>query len=267
MGSPSNEPGRYDDEVSHRVTITRDFWLQATEVTQGQFQDAMSYNPSFFPSCGRSCPVEQVNWHEAAAYCNALSSREGLGQCYTCSGSGREVSCDMSSRYSTPYTCPGYRLPTEAEWEHAARAGTATALYTGSINILGRKNAPVLDPIAWYGGNSGVSYSGGFDCSGWPERQQNASSCGTHPVRQKRPNSLGLYDILGNVFEWCHDWYGAYPTGVETNPVGPGTGSVRVLRGGSWFNLARYVRAANRLGSTPGSRDNGIGFRPSRSLP
>jgi formylglycine-generating enzyme required for sulfatase activity len=267
MGSPTGEPGKRVDEISHPVTITRDFWLQATEVTQGQFQDAMGYNPSNFTSCGQNCPVERVSWSEAAAYCNALSLREGLRQCYSCSGSGREVSCDTSSRYSTLYTCPGYRLPTEAEWEHAARAGTTTALYTGSITILGEMNAPALDPIAWYGGNSGVSYSGGFDCSSWTERQRNASTCGTHPVRQKRPNSLGLYDMLGNVWEWCHDWYGEYPTGVETDPVGPGAGSGRVLRGGSWNLNAGFTRTAYRDKRAPGSHFSNFGFRPSRSLP
>ena len=265
MGSPADEPGRFTNEVQHRVTLTRDFLLQRTEVTQGQFEDVMGYNPSQYPGCGRNCPVEQVSWHESAAYCNALSTREGLGTCYSCSGSGRDVSCEPSSRWSSPYVCPGYRLPTEAEWEHAARAGTTTALYTGPISILGQSNAPALDPIAWYSGNSGASYSGAYDCSGWGERQRQSSTCGPHPVGQKRANSWGLHDVFGNVLEWCHGWYGSYPNGAVTDPAGAANGSKRVYRGGSWYRYARYLRAARRGRYAPGNRGYNLGFRPARS--
>ena len=265
MGSPASEPGRYDDEIQHRVTLTRDFLLQSTEVTQGQFEEVMGYDPSRYTGCGRSCPVERVNWHESAAYCNALSTREGLDACYSCSGSGREVRCEPSSRWSSPYVCPGYRLPTEAEWEHAARSGTTTALYTGAISILGQTNAPALDPIAWYGGNSGASYSGAYACSEWPEVQRRSTTCGPHPVGQKRANSWGLHDTLGNVWEWCHDWYGAYPNGAVTDPAGAASGSLRVYRGGSWSGNARNLRAANRDRSAPGDRFSYLGFRPARS--
>ena len=235
MGSPSNERGRDDDERQHRVTITRDFEIQTTEVTQGQFQDVMGYNPSRFTSCGRECPVEQVSWDEAAAYCNALSERASLGQCYGCNGSGRDVTCSPSSRYSLPYVCPGYRLPTEAEWEYAARAGTTGSRY-GNLNA-----------VAWYSDNSEST---------------------THRVGQKRASVWGLYDMLGNVLEWCHDWYGDdYPSGSVTDPTGSASGSRRVFRGGSWGNLARGTRAAYRSRNTPGYRHYYLGFRPSRSLP
>ena len=234
MGSFTGEPDRENDEAQHRVTLTHDFEMQTTEVTQGQFQDVMGYTPSEFTGCGRDCPVEQVSWHEAAAYCNVLSERAGLGQCYGCNGSGGDVTCSPSSRYSTPYSCPGYRLPTEAEWEYGARAGTTGSRY-GDLNA-----------IAWHSNNSGST---------------------THRVGQKRANAWGLYDMLGNVWEWCHDWYGDYPGGAVTDPFGPGEGSFRVYRGGSWNRYTRGVRAALRNRIVPGDRNYYLGFRLSRSSP
>ena len=144
------------------------------------------------------------------------------------------MTCSPSNRYSTPYVCPGYRLPTEAEWEYAAQAGTTGPRY-GELNA-----------VAWYSDNSGGT---------------------THRVGQKRANTLGLYDMLGNVWEWCHDWHGDYPGGSMTDPSGPGAGSGRVARGGSWGNGTRDVRAANRYGGTPGYRYDALGFRLSRSSP
>jgi len=280
MGSPTSEPGRDDDETQHRVTITRDFYLQAHEVTQGEWQALMGSNPSYFPACGDDCPVELVSWYEAVTFANELSESEGRQQCYNVSGRSGTLGggCD-GERYCTgdfAYSsvsfvgldCDGYRLPTEAEWEYAARAGTTTTLYTGSMDIRGERNAPALDPIAWYGGNSGVTYSGGRDCSGWDERQYTSSShCGTHPVGSKSPNDWGLYDVLGNVWEWTWDWYGDYPSGSVTDPTGVSSGQNRVIRGGSWNSYARYVRSANRSYYGPGRRRYGIGFRLARSAP
>jgi formylglycine-generating enzyme required for sulfatase activity len=200
MGSPGSEEGRDNDEAQHAVTLTRGFCLMATEVTQGQWRSVMGSNPSGFASCGASCPVEQVSWDDAVAYANRKSQAEGLQPCYegsTFVGVG----------------CTGYRLPTEAEWEYAARAGTTGARH-GS-----------LDAVAWHVGNSGGT---------------------THPVGQKQANAWGLYDMLGNVWEWTSDWYGSYPGGAVTDPVGASTGSNRVLRGGSWYSHARLARAAYR---------------------
>jgi formylglycine-generating enzyme required for sulfatase activity len=256
MGSPGDEPGREDDEAQHWVTITKPFLLGATEVTQGQWQKVMGNNPSHFQNCGADCPVEQVSWNDVIDFCNKLSDLEGLTRCY--SGTGNAIQWDRA--------CTGYRLPTEAEWEYAARAGTTTALYTGPLTIAGDHNGPELDPIAWYGGNSGVNYSGGADCSGWSNKQYSSSTCGTHPVARKRGNDWGLYDMLGNVWELTWDWYGSYPSGSVTDPTGPGGGSGRVGRGGGWSSGARGCRSALRGNSAPGLRFVFLGFRLSRSV-
>jgi formylglycine-generating enzyme required for sulfatase activity len=240
MGSPSDEPGRFNHETLHEVTLTRAFYMQTTPITQGQWQQLMGSNPSFFKACGSTCPVENVSWNDVQEFIKKLNDQEG-----------REV----------------YRLPTEAEWEYACRAGTTTALYSGPIKIEGERNAPALDPIAWYGGNSGVEYEGGYDSSGWKEKQYSHKRAGTHPVSQKQPNARGLYDMIGNVWEWCEDWYGNYPDRPITDPTGPDKGSNRVLRGGSWNSYARHCRSANRDRSAPGVRLDLLGARLARSLP
>ena len=220
MGSPTGEEGREDDESQHSVTITRAYCMKATEVTRGEWQAVMGSNPAWFKMCGPNCPVETVSWDDAVGYANALSRREGLPECYagsTFAGLG----------------CKGYRLPTEAEWEYAARAGTTAATYGN------------LDSLAWYNENSGYA---------------------THPVGQKQPNPWGLYDMLGNVTEWTGDWYGDYP-GTVTDPTGPAAGSSRVIRGGSWDSDARGARAAFRSYRMPDFRQVNLGFRLSRTAP
>jgi len=234
MGSPSDEPGRNSSEKQHKVTLTKGYFMQTTEVTQRQWKEIMGNNPSYFSSCGTNCPVEQVSWNDAQSFIEKLNQKE-------------------SNRT--------YRLPTEAEWEYAARAGTTTALYNGPIEILGFNNSPALDPIAWYGGNSCVSYTGGYNCPGWPETQYSCSNCGSHEVGKKQANAWGLFDMSGNVWEWCSDWYGSYPTSEVADPVGASTGLTRVFRGGSWISGARRCRSAYRGNRSPSSTIDDVGFR------
>ena len=236
MGSPDGEEGRAGNEVQHEVRISEGFWMGRYEVTQGEWEEVMGSNPSMIKACGPRCPVEMVSWFDAEEFIRRLNRREA--------GSGYE-----------------YRLPTEAEWEYAARAGSAGATPEGDLRILGKYNAPVLDGQAWYGGNAGVTYASGRDCSKFEETQYEVGRCGTHPVGLKRGNAWGLYDMLGSVYEWTADWYGDYPSGTVTDPRGPSTGSYRVLRGGGWGNGAGYVRSAGRNARSPGARYNSIGFR------
>ncbi|MCK6570654.1 SUMF1/EgtB/PvdO family nonheme iron enzyme [Myxococcota bacterium] len=249
MGSPVNEAGRFDDETQHQVTLTRAFALKATEVTQGEWFAVMGTRPSRFAGCGDDCPVERVSWYAAVAYCNALSLSEGLPRCYA-DGGGADYDAADANSYTRPtwrngLDCQGYRLPTEAEWEYAARAGTVEASYNGPVGNVDCGFDASLDPIAWYCGNSGDT---------------------THPVGRKRANPWGLYDMLGNVSEWSWDWYAAYPAGAAQDPRGPAAGGIRVGRGGAWGYSAQFVRAAFRPGGPPGSRGDSLGFRPARSL-
>jgi formylglycine-generating enzyme required for sulfatase activity len=160
-------------------------------------------------------------------------------------------------------------LPTEAQWEYACRAGSDSATYAGPVELLGDANAPALDPIAWYGGNSGVGFEleKGQNASAWlADRQYPNDPSGTHPVRQKKPNAWQLYDMLGNVWEWCSDGQRTYTKESVVDPEGPTeTGAERVLRGGSWNNNARNVRCACRNQKPSDNRNENIGFRPARA--
>ena len=202
---------RDSDEVQHTVTLTQGFWLSDHEVTQAEYQSVMGSNPSQFKG-DLNRPVEMVSWDDAVAYCQKLTERERAA--------GR-ITAQQA-----------YRLPTEAEWEYAARAGTTGARYGE------------LDAIGWYNGNSGNQ---------------------THAVKQKAANAWGLHDMIGNVWEWCSDWYGEYPTGSVTDPTGPSSGSRRVGRGGSWFFVAGVARSARRPRGDPGDRISHLGFRPTLS--
>ena len=200
MGSTSAEAFDGEQPVT-QVRIWQAFDLGKYEVTHAEWQAVMGTNSSGFYGC-RRCPVEMVSWEDVQEFIRRLNGRE------------------RGSRY---------RLPTEAEWEYAARAGTTEDRY-----------AAKLDAIAWYGENS---------------RNR------THPVGQKAPNAFGLHDILGNVWEWVQDWYGRYPGGSVTDPRGPGAGSSRVKRGGCWFHVARNCRSSHRSTYGPGVRHADLGFR------
>jgi formylglycine-generating enzyme required for sulfatase activity len=215
MGSPIEEEGRYDSEVQHEVTISKDYYLGVTEVTQGQYEKVIGTNPSEFQKQvilnGDSSmhPVEKVTWEDAVAFCKRLSELPDEKK------AGRE-----------------YRLPTEAEWEYACRAGSDTAYHFGG-------SSKPSDDFAWFSN----------------------SNKQTHPVGQKKANAWGLYDMHGNVFEWCSDWLGEYPKGAVSDPTGPKEGVLRVFRGGSWNSGAASGRSATRFYTGPLGRGDWIGFR------
>ena len=240
MGS-KDEPGRYDDEgPQHLVTISHGYWLFDTPCTQALWEAVMHDNPSYFKSPRR--PVEQVSWNDAKTFLQRINEKNpGL---------------DLA-------------LPSEAQWEYACRAGTNTALYTGPIEILGERNAPALDDIAWYGGNSGKGYEldRGWDSSDWKEMQYPNPKSGTREVGQKQANPWGLYDMLGNVWEWVEDpWHSNYDGAPIDGKVWAeaDAGAARVLRGGSWGGLAGGCRSASRLDIRPDDQYDGIGFRCAR---
>ncbi len=239
MGSPTNESGRVDTETEHDVTITDAFWLFETPCTQRIWEAVMGENPSHFSDPNR--PVEQVDWAQANEFADALTSMIGHA--------------DLN-----------FSLPTEAQWEYACRAGTTTPIYSGSLKILGSANAPGLDAIAWYGGNSGHEYdhekSVDIRKYEWlSNKQYEFDAAGTRKVKQKRPNQWGLYDMLGNVWEWCLDRWGEYDHDSQVDPKGPKVGSDRVIRGGGWIYDARHARSASRNRHDPASRNNDLGFR------
>jgi formylglycine-generating enzyme required for sulfatase activity len=252
MGSPTGELGRGSDETLHGVAITRDFLMSTTEITQGMWQDLMNTNPTLSEQPNR--PMVLVNWWDALEFANTLSLAQGLPACYTlsgCTGSpGTTFDCTnwaVNNPSNNPLLCTGYRLPTESEWEYAYRAGTTTAFYNGDITETGSTPLDLnLDAIGWYLGNAGGTRKN---------------------VGTKLPNAWGLYDMAGNAWEWCWDWYGTYP-GAVSDPLGPATGSVRVVRGGV-FNLpAFYARAAQRYPAyVLSARDSSLGFRLARNAP
>jgi len=268
MGSPDDEPGREDNETQHDVTITYDFYIQTTEVTQRQWRDLMGNNPSLFSACGDDCPVEMVTWYDALVYCNALSQAAELEECYTmadCVGEpGRGMECaDVSF---AGLHCQGYRLPTEAEWEYAARAGSVTTTYNGPLTDSHRPYASdSLETIAWYVANSTVDYDNPESCAHWLQDPRLSQSCGTHPVAEKEPNSWGLYDMLGNVWEWVYDSENPYPIEPIEDPVPISHDGPRILRGGCWMSRAWHVRSALRYPKVPNERTSAIGFRPVRT--
>jgi len=220
-----------DESPVMSVSLTHDFYVSTTEVTQAQFRAAMGYDPS--TRCGGDCPVENLSWHEAAAYANALSRAARLELCYRCTGSDASISCRESG---DPYGCDGYRLLTESEWEAAARC-EQDLRYAGSDSV---------NEVAWHEDNSGG---------------------GTRTVARRAENDCGLYDLSGNVWEWTHDWYGYayYSRFGRTNPIGPSSGDARVVRGGSAISSAQRTRVSNRDSADPNGRNAFVGFRVART--
>jgi formylglycine-generating enzyme required for sulfatase activity len=280
MGSPWSEVGREAGENQHSVTLSKGFWLGETEVTQGQWRKIMDnetvadlarkglyddtpccykdrkmvtlrefwemdYNSDPVNRCGDfndNVPVYNLNWYEAVEFCKRLTRRE-----------------QAAGRVPDGYE---YRLPTEAEWEYACRAGTSTALPNGlEMRVLGDNNAPALDNIAWYGGNASVGFDGrGVDVSEWKDMQYAGGRAFSRGVKGKAANNWGFYDMIGNVYEWCYDLRREY-SGDVADPIGASSGVCRVLRGGSWSTQARYCRSAYRPRENPHYRAYYIGFR------
>jgi len=279
MGSPAGEPGRDAYEQAHGVTLTEGFWMGETEVTQGQWAAVMGRtlmnqaqrmlaDEKLYPFGGKhitlreaskaddghrviasvcaatapGIPIYYVSWDDAVQFCERLTQQEREA--------GRLPAGGV------------YALPTEAQWEHACRAGTTSATYAGPMTVLGENNAPVLDEIAWYGGNSSVGYKGaGWATPNWPNQAHPGKIAGPRRVGQKQANAWGLKDMLGNLYEWVADYSAVYGDEDVIDPIGPKTGANHPYRGGAWNHYATMCRSAKSFEGPPTYRVNFLGFR------
>ena len=222
MGNTFAGAGFEDELPVHEVKLS-DFYISTYEITQLEWETIMKSNPSTFK--GKTKPVENISWFDAIGFCNVLSEKEGLTPCYKIMRNN-SVTCDWNAN--------GYRLPTESEWEYAARGGNESKgfMFSGS-------NDP--DEVGFY---------------------KNSSKGMTHPTGSKKPNELGIYDMSGNVWEWCWDWYMySYFPVLKANPTGVESGVERCRRGGSWAQISKSARSSNRLGSPPELKFNYVGIR------
>jgi formylglycine-generating enzyme required for sulfatase activity len=250
----SNDAADWNAQPAHSVTLTSGFYMGKYQVTQEQYEAVMGVNPSYFQGTSRlpetgeiqeRRPVEQVSWYDAIVFCNKLSIKEGLTPAYRISGSTNPADWGtVTTNYNTAWDAVeivsgsnGYRLPTEAQWEYACRAGTTTAWYCAMESELVN--------YAWYSANSGSK---------------------THGVGKRTENAWGLYDMNGNVMEWCWDWWASYSSGAETDPAGPAVGSNRMIRGGGWDYPAANLRSAFRYNFYPYIPSYYVGFRLIRSF-
>ncbi|MCL2880507.1 MAG: formylglycine-generating enzyme family protein [Treponema sp.] len=237
MGTPNTEAGRFNNEGPQCQVTVSSFYMSKYQVTQQEYAGIMGKNPAYFK--GKGLPAETVSWFDAIAYCNARSLKEGLTPAYT--GSGADIRWDRKAN--------GYRLPTEAEWEYACRAGTTTRYWSGNgeETLAGKANAADLSAQKRYKNWAIVNIQDGF--------------VHTAPVGKFMANPWGLYDMHGNVWEWCWDRYGSYSARSKTDPYGPLFGAGRVMRGGSWYNSGYKLRSGFRNYDIPSAKYNNVGFR------